>query len=270
MPLKIITADERLAEKNGVKAVIFGPYKIGKTSLLRTLDTARTLFLNIEAGGLAVQDVPVAEIRPEGDAQWSWPELQDLAAVLGGPNPARAGRAYSPEHHEQASAQLGHINLDQFDTYFIDSVTVASRICMGWAQTQPEAFSDKTGKPDVRGAYGLLGREMVAWITQLQHARGKHVIFLGLLDLGEDERGRPRWDPQMEGQATAKALPGIVDQVLTLQMVAFEEGADPVRCFVTKQGNPWGFPAGDRSGRLDPVEEPHLGKLIAKVSGNSQ
>ena len=27
---------------------------------------------------------------------------------------------------------------------------------MGWAKTRPEAFSEKTGKPDVRGAYGYL------------------------------------------------------------------------------------------------------------------
>ena len=27
---------------------------------------------------------------------------------------------------------------------------------------QPEAFSEKTGKPDIRGAYGLHGREMIA------------------------------------------------------------------------------------------------------------
>jgi hypothetical protein len=29
--------------------------------------------------------------------------------------------------------------------------------------------------------------------------------------------------------------------------------------------NPWGYPAKDRSGRLDMVEPPHLGELIAKI-----
>jgi hypothetical protein len=29
--------------------------------------------------------------------------------------------------------------------------------------------------------------------------------------------------------------------------------------------NPWGFPAKDRSGKLDQTEPPHLGKLIAKI-----
>ena len=48
--MKIIGADERLAEPRGVKALIVGPTGVGKTSLLRTLDPVRTLFVDIEAG----------------------------------------------------------------------------------------------------------------------------------------------------------------------------------------------------------------------------
>lgn len=275
MALRIITAEERMREQAGVKAVILGPAKIGKTTLLRTLDAPRTLVLNIEAGDLAVRDVPYQELRPEGDAQWSWDELRDVAAYLGGPNPSRVKpQAYCPEHYGHASEILGAgIKLDAFDTLFVDSITVASRICMSWCQTQPRAFSEKNGKPDIRGAYGLLKEEMVGWITQLQHARGKNVIFLGLLDEDKDDFGRPKWSAQMEGQATANALLGIVDQVLTMQNVTFpSDGGDPgapVRCFITQQGNPWGYPAGDRSGKLDPVEPPHLGQLIAKCASSS-
>ena len=39
----------------------------------------------------------------------------------------------------------------------------------------------------------------------------------------------------------------------------------PTRAFVCTSPNPWGYPAKDRSGRLEQIEEPHLGKLIAKL-----
>ena len=41
----------------------------------------------------------------------------------------------------------------------------------------------------------------------------------------------------------------------------------PQRAFVCQTLNPWGYPAKDRSGRLDLVEEPHLGRLMEKIRG---
>ena len=39
------------------------------------------------------------------------------------------------------------------------------------------------------------------------------------------------------------------------------------RGFVCQTLNPWGFPAKDRSGRLDMLEAPHLGRLMDKIRG---
>ena len=41
----------------------------------------------------------------------------------------------------------------------------------------------------------------------------------------------------------------------------------PYRAFVCHTLNAWGYPAKDRSGRLDPIEEPHLGRLMEKIAG---
>jgi hypothetical protein len=38
------------------------------------------------------------------------------------------------------------------------------------------------------------------------------------------------------------------------------------RALCCQSPNPWGLPAGDRSGRLDLIEEPHLGRLIQKLT----
>ena len=55
MGLPIITADQRLREKKGVKLVLLGKSGIGKTTQLKTLPEKKTLFVDIEAGELAVK-----------------------------------------------------------------------------------------------------------------------------------------------------------------------------------------------------------------------
>ena len=85
--VKIIGADARLTEKRGAKILIVGPAGVGKTSLLRTLDPKLTLFVEGEAGDLAVQDVPVSTVCVD-----DWPTARDLACRIGGPNPIRSLR----------------------------------------------------------------------------------------------------------------------------------------------------------------------------------
>jgi hypothetical protein len=257
--MKIISATDRLAEQRGAKALIAGPSGIGKTSLLRTVDPARTLFVDIEAGDLSVQDVAVDTVRVD-----DWPLARDLACRIGGPNPSFPPTAcYSQAHFEAVGGALE--NLERYDLTFVDSITAASRLSFRWAEQQPEAFSERTGKKDLRGSYGLHGREMIGWLNQLQHARAGSVVFVAILEKVIDEFNRAEWRIQLEGSKTGRQLPGSVDQVLTYQFVDFGDGV-LARAFVCTQPNPWNWPAKDRSGRLDQIEKPHLGELIAKLT----
>ena len=193
---RIITADQRLAEQRGIKGVLTGISGIGKTSQLWTLDAPRTLFLNLEAGELAVQGWPGDEVRIR-----DWELARDLACWVGGPNPAmRADQAYSTAHYERVCATFGDPSvLANYDTLFVDSITVASRLCLQWCKGQPQATSDRSGKPDLRGAYGLLGQEMIAWLTHLQHAPGKNVWLVGILDKRLDDFNRPYFSRMFGG-----------------------------------------------------------------------
>lgn len=262
MALKIISADERLKEQTGIKGQIWGGFGIGKTSLLHTLDAGETLALDLEAGMLSVADWAGDSVTLR-----TWEEAVDLACFLGGPNPAlRPDQTYSEAHYRHVCDKLGDpVALAKYRTIFVDSITVAGRLCLQWAKGQPDAFSEKTGKPDIRGAYGLLGREIVAWANQFQHIPDRNVWLVGGLEQKTDDFGRKNWTPLIEGTKGAAELPYIFDEVVTMaEMKA--EGGTPYRAFVCGQ-NQWGYPAKDRSGRLDVVEEPHLGRLMAKIRG---
>ena len=103
--MKIIPADQRLAEARGVKALIVGPTGVGKTSLLRTLDPARVLFVDIEAGDLAVQDLALDTVRVD-----DWPTARDLACRIGGPNLSFPPTAcYSQAHFSSVGGEFEHL-----------------------------------------------------------------------------------------------------------------------------------------------------------------
>ena len=263
MALPIITADQRLAEARGIKGCIFGKSGIGKTSLIWTLDPKATLFIDLEAGDLAIEGWTGNALRPR-----TWPECRDLAVFIGGPNPAlRSDQAYGEAHFAAVAERFGPPSvLDRYETIFVDSITVAGRLCFQWCRGQPEAMSEKTGKPDMRGAYGLHGREMIGWLTHLQHTRGKNVIFVGILDEKLDDFNRKIFSPQIDGSKTGLELPGIVDQVITMAEIRNGDGT-PYRAFVCQTINPWTYPAKDRSGRLDVIEEPRLNHLFEKIRG---
>jgi hypothetical protein len=256
---KIITAAERLAEPRGVKILVAGPTGVGKTSLLRTLDPSRVLFLDGEAGDLSVLDVPVDTIRI-GD----WPTARDIAVRIGGPNPSFAPTScYSEAHYKAVGGALE--NLERYDLIFVDSITAISRLSFRWSEQQPEARSERTGAKDLRGAYGLHAHEMLTWAHTLQHARGKHVVFVCVLEKDTDDFGRfVGFRLQMEGAKVPRELPAIVDEIIAMEFLDFGDHK-PVRGFVCTAPNRWSLPAKDRSGKLDETEPPHLGQLLTKI-----
>lgn len=289
MPLPIVTAAQRLAGPRKINMIIGGPSGVGKTTLARTLEASTTLFMDGEAGVEALGDWggDSLDIRKLAVSigKHPWEVARALACLLCGPDTAdyemQPGGSlkpgpYAPEMYEQYKAAFGDPT-DMFGKYtqiFTDSITVASRWSFAWANTQPERISDK-GKVDKRGAYGLHGQEMVKWLTMLQHVPGKSMIVVGILDKYVDDLKRITYELQIEGSKAGRELPGIFDQVLTLNN--FKQDASGVfpadmtqsgqsfRALVCHQDNPWGMPAKDRTGKLELMEPPDLGALLHKI-----
>jgi AAA domain len=181
-----------------------------------------------------VRDVAIDTVHVE-----SWPQAAELAAQVN-------------------SGQLAH-----YHTLFIDSITAASRLSLKHAETQPECIS-RGGAHNTRAAYGLHARQLLDWLHGLQRMRGTNVIFAAILESIKDDFGRIEHRLQLEGQRVPLELPGIVDEIITMSWVDFGD-KQPVRAFICTQPNPYGYPAKDRSGRLEQIEEPNLGRLITKL-----
>ena len=249
MALRIVSADERLSRAaNKTTMALFGPSGVGKTYLLTTLPHAETVCVDLEAGLKSVQGW-----RGDSIPVRSFTDAIDIACLIGGVNPAADPNGFFSEGHYQHLA--------------------TAYPAMAWAKTRPEAFSDKTGKPDTRGAYGLLARETIGLLKHLQHAPGKTTIMVGILERVTDEFGRVTWQPQMEGGKAGRELPGIVDQVVSMAMFSHDEKGwhhDPEhgteRRLVCRTANGFSLPAKDRSGRLDETEPADLGALLRKIN----
>jgi hypothetical protein len=260
MTIPIISPEQRLAEPRGARILIVGPFGVGKTSLVRGLDSTAALLVDTENGTLAIDDLPMPHVRPQ-----TWPELRDLIVRIAGPNRSfQPHESYSQAHFDMCGGYLPGIESGRCHTVVFDTVTAGARLCFRWASAQPEALSERTGKPDLRGAYGLHAREFLLALHHLQSAR-VNIILIGALESVTDEYGRLEHRLQAEGQRVPREIAGIVDVVVTMHWLDFADGKPAMRGFVCTSPNPWKYPAKDRSGKLEMIEPPDLGALIRKV-----
>jgi len=140
MSFPIITADQRLAEPRGIKGCIFGKSGIGKTSLLWSLNATTTLFMDLEAGDLAIEGLAIDTIRPR-----TWMDCRDFAVFIGGANPSlRDDQAYSPAHHAAVCQKLA-IRLPLSATRRSSSTPSPSRggCVFSGARASPKRFRKK-------------------------------------------------------------------------------------------------------------------------------
>ena len=142
MALHIITADERLSTKPKVNVAVFAPSGWGKTYQARTLDPDTTLFIDLEAGTLALNGSAedgsdawrgsTVNVREEAAkiGVHPWEFARGLVCLLGGADPAAApGSPYSADALAAYEAGIAPMSVfAAYKTIFFDSITVASRL----------------------------------------------------------------------------------------------------------------------------------------------
>lgn len=267
MALRLISAQERLAaDYDKTTGVIFGRAKVGKTSLAMTLPEG-WLFTDMEAGMKSLNRSAIGSVPIE-----TFEDAINLACIVGGPDlSVGPEQRYSVAHYEHLLKQYAAYRFETYIGSYWDSITDLTRLAVKFAERQPDAYN-KFGVRDTRAIYGTVGREVVRLLKHVQRARGKSCFFVGGLDHYWAE-GREVYSPQMEGNKAGNELPFIVDQIITMSDFDFVGGLPQHnigkglhRALCCTSPNPWGLPAGDRSGNLEMIEEPHLGKLLAKIN----
>jgi hypothetical protein len=203
----IITAEERLKEKRGVKMLLLGPAGIGKTTEAKTLDLKTTLYVNIEDGDHCLAGTPISTAHVR-----TWSELRDVACLFGGSDDSVAANScYSKAHYDAVTEKLG--DPARFTTVMIDSITAGSRLCLKHAEQQPEAVA-RNGSKDTRAIYGIVAREMCAMAVHLQRARDKNIVLVGILERHVDDLNVATWQLQADGAKFAREIVGVVDNVV--------------------------------------------------------
>ena len=182
------------------------------------------------------------------------------------------------------SAESGLLALSQFNLPFVQIDNINQlRDCYNWARTSQEArqvqtlcldslseiaeqvlTKAKAGVKDPRQAYGTLIEEMTSIIRGFRDLPGFHVYMSAKQEMVKNEvTGVVMAGPSMPGSKLGQQLPYFFDEVFQLDI----EGTGPQSYRYLRTQPDFMNEAKDRSGRLAPVEEPHLGKVIAKIIG---
>ena len=141
----------------------------------------------------------------------------------------------------------------KFETICVDSITEVAEVLLAEL---------KKKYTDARQAYGDLATQMTHLIRSFRDIEGKHVYFTAKEIAVENDVGITENKPGVPGKTLLNGLPFFFDEVFCLRIGKDEDGNE-YTYIQTKAELKHG--AKDRSGQLDDVEEPHLGKIFDKI-----
>ena len=227
--LKLKSVDD--IHTDGVKMLVYAPSGNGKTTLAATLDLKRTLIISFESGLLSLLDEHDAN-----DIQYVEPkDLGELKEV------------YEKLVEDRSL-------LEKFNTIFIDSFSEIGEMMLEALKTDPSVY---TGMKDNMKLYMMNQEKLIGIAKSFRDLKGYNVIMTALADT-KTQNLQEKLVPSMPGQKLADKLPPLFDFVFYLNV-----DTEGKRQLITQPTST--ITAKSRSRRLDPVEEPDLGKILDKI-----
>jgi hypothetical protein len=210
----------------GVKTLVYGPPKVGKTRLLAT--APNPVILSAEAGVLSLRTYNLPYIHI--DNMTTFREAYNWA--------------------------MGAHEAKQFATIGLDSISEIIEQILE---------HEKTRTRDPRKAYGEIITQGIQIIRSFRDMPGRNVVLIAKQEWSKDESsGMMFHQPSFPGQKLGPAAPYYPDEIF--QYCVFRNPqtgvrVEALRCWADQQNI-----AGDRSGALNEWEEPHLGKIFDKIT----
>lgn len=220
-----IQSTQGFGVSNGVKIVVYSKAGMGKTTLCATCPAP--IILSAEGGllSLARFNLPYIKITSIADLRQTYAWLKNSA------EPRK-----------------------QFQTVCLDSITEIGEACL--------AERDNGKNNDGRAIYGDMIKDMTKIIKEFRDLPGYHVYMTAQMERQKDEStGVILNGPGMPGKRLGEKLPYLPDELFKLDIEGI--GANSYRLLRTQPD--YLNDAKDRSGALNPIEEPHIGKIINKI-----
>lgn len=222
-----LTNTAAACDRSGVKCVVFGKPKVGKTSLIAT--TPNPIIFSSERGLLPLRSMklPVVEIN-------SYKDLDEAFAWLSSANEAR-----------------------QYQTICWDSVSDTSEAILATER------KDNKNKRDNWGPFNVLAERMTEKLRNARDTHGRNWYLICQEEIIQTAEGTRMAVPSLPGKALLQNLPYLFDLIAQFVLYVDPVTGEQYRMLKTQGDNI--TMGGDRSGNLAPWEPPHLGNIFAKM-----
>jgi phage nucleotide-binding protein len=229
-----------------ITLMIYGQSGIGKTSLIKTLDTEpeRILYIAADPGQLALQSnshnqrdmTAVDFVQPKTIPDMDW--VKRLAS------------------HDKVG--------EKYDYIVVDGLSELGETVL---RNEKASQKQKGTRANMIVAYGEMADYMVDWIVVMQQSQSS-VIFITHID--DDPEAPIRCTPLFPGRQVKNKLMGMFDEVLCMRMAQLEDAKPPVPALQCRRQADARFAVKDRSGRLDDFEAADLGGVLSKIFGKKE